>query len=42
MFLRYFVELPLPARRVEDALLGSPATWLPRAPSFGEFGWLER
>jgi hypothetical protein len=29
MFLRYFVELPLPARRVEDALLGSPATWLP-------------
>jgi hypothetical protein len=29
MFLRYFVELPLPPRRVEDALLGSPATWLP-------------
>jgi hypothetical protein len=29
MFLRYFVEFPLPARRIEDALLGSPATWLP-------------
>jgi hypothetical protein len=29
MFLRYFLELPLPARRVEGALLGSPATWLP-------------
>jgi hypothetical protein len=30
MFLRYFIELPLPAQAVEQALLGSPATWLPR------------
>ena len=30
MFLRYFIELPLPAQAVEQALLASPATWLPR------------
>jgi len=30
MFLRYFIELPLPAQAVERALLGTPATWLPR------------
>jgi hypothetical protein len=28
MFVRYFVELPLPAAQVERALLGSPGTWL--------------
>jgi hypothetical protein len=30
MFLRYFIELPLPTQAVEQALLASPATWLPR------------
>jgi hypothetical protein len=30
MFLRYFIELPLPAEAVERALLASPADWLPR------------
>jgi hypothetical protein len=29
MFLRYFIELPLPAQAVEQALLPSPAEWLP-------------
>jgi hypothetical protein len=29
MFIRYFIELPLPAQAVEDTLLGSPAEWLP-------------
>ena len=29
MFLRYFIELPLPAEAVERALLAAPATWLP-------------
>jgi hypothetical protein len=29
MFLRYFIQLPLPAQQVEQALLASPATWLP-------------
>jgi hypothetical protein len=28
MFARYFVEVPLPADRVEQALLASPAEWL--------------
>jgi hypothetical protein len=28
MFVRYYVELPLPAGQVEEALLGSPAGWL--------------
>jgi hypothetical protein len=28
MFVRYFVELPLPAAQVERALLGSPGAWL--------------
>jgi hypothetical protein len=28
MFVRYFVEVPLPADRVERALLASPAEWL--------------
>ncbi len=28
MFVRYFVELPLPAAEVERALLASPAAWL--------------
>jgi hypothetical protein len=28
MFARYFVDLPLPAERVERALLDSPAGWL--------------
>jgi hypothetical protein len=28
MFVRYFVELPLPAAQVERALLASPAEWL--------------
>ena len=28
MFVRYFVEVPLPAARVERALLDSPAEWL--------------
>jgi hypothetical protein len=30
MFLRYFIELPLPAKAVEQALLASPTDWLPR------------
>jgi hypothetical protein len=30
MFLRYFIELPLPAGAVEDVLLPTPSTWLPR------------
>jgi hypothetical protein len=30
MFLRYFIDLPLPVEAVERALLASPATWLPR------------
>jgi hypothetical protein len=29
MFLRYYVELDLPAAQVESALLDAPATWLP-------------
>ncbi len=29
MFLRYFVELPLPAARVEAILLHAPGEWLP-------------
>jgi hypothetical protein len=29
MFARYFVELPLPADRLERALLASPEAWLP-------------
>ncbi len=29
MFLRYYVELDLPAAQVEAALLDSPSTWLP-------------
>ncbi len=29
MFLRYFVEIPLPFTRVEEALLRSPQAWLP-------------
>jgi hypothetical protein len=29
MFLRYFIELPLPAEAVEQALLSTPARWLP-------------
>jgi hypothetical protein len=29
MFLRYFIELPLPAEAVEAALLPTPAQWLP-------------
>jgi hypothetical protein len=29
MFLRYFVELPLPSSEVERVLLGSPEHWLP-------------
>jgi len=29
MFLRYFVELDLPAARAEAALLDSPTAWLP-------------
>jgi hypothetical protein len=28
MFIRYYVELPLPAEQVEHALLDSPAEWL--------------
>jgi hypothetical protein len=28
MFIRYFVEVPLPADQVERALLASPAEWL--------------
>jgi hypothetical protein len=28
MFIRYYLELPLPASRVEHAMLGSPADWL--------------
>jgi hypothetical protein len=29
MFMRYFVELPVPAAQVESVLLGSPTAWLP-------------
>lgn len=29
MFIRYFVELPLPAVRVEQGLCESPASWIP-------------
>jgi hypothetical protein len=29
MFLRYFIQLPLPAEAVEQALLAAPANWLP-------------
>lgn len=29
MFIRYFVELPLPAVRVEQVLCESPASWIP-------------
>jgi hypothetical protein len=40
MFLRYFIDLPLPVEAVEQALLAAPATWLPsladRAGSRGE------
>jgi hypothetical protein len=28
MFVRYYVEVPLPAAQVEQALLASPAEWL--------------
>jgi hypothetical protein len=28
MFVRYYMELPLPARQVEHAMLDSPADWL--------------
>lgn len=28
MFVRYYLELPLPASRVEQALLGHPGGWL--------------
>jgi hypothetical protein len=28
MFVRYYLELPLPHERVEQALLGSPAEWV--------------
>jgi hypothetical protein len=28
MFVRYYVEVPLPARQVEHAMLDSPADWL--------------
>ena len=28
MFIRYYIELPLPASVVEQALVGSPAGWL--------------
>jgi hypothetical protein len=28
MFIRYYVELPLPAEQVEHAMLDSPADWL--------------
>ena len=28
MFIRYFIELPLPVAQVEQALVGSPAEWL--------------
>jgi hypothetical protein len=28
MFVRYYVEVPLPAAQVEPALLASPAEWL--------------
>ena len=28
MFIRYYMELPLPARQVEHAVLGSPGDWL--------------
>jgi hypothetical protein len=30
MFLRYFIDLPLPVEAVERALLAAPASWLPR------------
>jgi hypothetical protein len=30
MFLRYYIELPLPAETVEQILLPKPAQWLPR------------
>lgn len=40
MFLRYFIQLPLPAQQVEQALLAAPAKWLPnladRAGTRGE------
>jgi hypothetical protein len=29
MFVRYFLELPFPADRVEHVLLSSPADWIP-------------
>jgi hypothetical protein len=29
MFVRYYVELPIPVDRVETRLMASPATWLP-------------
>lgn len=29
MFARYFVELPVPPRAVEDAVLRAPSTWIP-------------
>ena len=28
MFIRYYIELPLPVAQVEQALVGSPAEWL--------------
>jgi hypothetical protein len=28
MFVRYYLELPLPARQVEQAMLDAPADWL--------------
>jgi hypothetical protein len=39
MFLRYSIELPLPAEAVEQALLASPANWLPHlADRAGQHG----
>lgn len=29
MFIRYFIELPLPADRVEHVMCDSPASWIP-------------
>ncbi|MCJ7831845.1 MAG: hypothetical protein MUP92_00150 [Actinobacteria bacterium] len=40
MFVRYFTELPYPLAQVEDALLRSPAEWIPgvaeHAEDFGQ------
>ncbi len=29
MFIRYYIELPIPADRVEQAICASPASWIP-------------